>query len=91
MFLTVFPDKQEEFDAEPRELNPKALWESVPADKLDTLLRNSKLFRQAYEPDGMTPDEFDTYLPVQQTLAQFGKGYDDFVLWCGGYDSVYAA
>jgi len=90
LFLTVFPDKQEEFDAEPRVLNPRAIWEPVPASKLDTLLGKSSLFRQSFEPDGMTPDEFDTYLPVQQTLKQFGEGYDDFVAWCGGDDSVYA-
>ncbi|MGQ9732128.1 MAG: transaldolase family protein [Candidatus Zipacnadales bacterium] len=88
LFLTVFPNKQEEFDAEPRELNPRALWEPVPRDKLDTLLTKSPLFRQSFEPDGMTTEEFDTYLPVQQTLAQFSKGYNDFVAWCGGNDDA---
>jgi transaldolase len=88
MFLTVFPNKQEEFDAKPRDIDPKALWEPVPSEKLETLLHKSPLFRQSYEPDGMTTDEFDTYLPVQQTLAQFSKGYDDFVAWCGGDDGA---
>ena len=40
-----------------------------------------ELFRQAYEPDGMTVDEFDTYLPVVKTLTQFNEGYDTFVKW----------
>lgn len=82
LFLTVFPDKREEFDAEPRELNPNAIWEPVPGDRLTTLLAKSPLFCQSYEPDGMTPGEFDAYLPLQQTLGQFGGGYDRFVEWC---------
>lgn len=86
MFLTVFPNRQDEFDREPRELNPRALWEPAPPGKLETLLSKSKLFRQSYEPDGMTTDEFDTYLPVQRTLAEFSQGYDRFVAWCGGDD-----
>ena len=36
----------------------------------------------------MTTDEFDTYLPVQQTLAQFAGAYDNFVAWCGGKDDA---
>jgi len=88
LFLTVFPDKQALFDEEPREINPKAIWEPVCSDKIATLAHKSKLFRQAYEPDGMTTDEFDTYLPVQQTLAQFAGAYDNFVAWCGGKDDA---
>ena len=83
MFLTVFPNRQVEFDSEPRELRPDALWDEVSAEKLEKL-QKSRLFRQAFEPDGMTPDEFDTYLPVQRTLKQFAEGYDNFVAWCGG-------
>jgi transaldolase len=90
LFLTIFPQRQVEFDAEPRDINPKAIWEPVAAEKLATLLHKSPLFRQAYEPDGMTPEEFDTFLPTQQTLKQFSKAYDDFVAWCGGDDGALA-
>jgi len=83
MFITVFPNRQVEFDAEPRELRPEALWDEVPADRL-AKLQKSRLFRQAFEPDGMTPEEFGTYLPVQRTLKQFAEGYDNFVAWCAG-------
>lgn len=83
LFLTVFPNQQEEFDAEPRELDPNAIWQSLPEGTLEKLLK-SRLFRQAFEPDGMTVDQFDTYLPVVRTLVEFGGAYDRFVAWCGG-------
>lgn len=83
LFLTVFPNRQTEFDEMPREIAPDGMWESLPTGYLDTL-NKSKLFRQAYEPDGMTVDEFDTYLPVVATLTQFNEGYDEFVAWVSG-------
>ena len=84
LFLTIFPQRQVEFDSEPREIDPRAIWEPVAEEKLSALLHHSPLFRQAYEPDGMTPEEFDTFLPTQQTLKQFSEAYDKFVAWCGG-------
>jgi transaldolase len=83
IFITIFPDRQREFDAEPRELNPDGMWEEAPAGYRDKLYQ-SRLFRQAYEPDGMTPDEFDTYLPTVRTLEQFCAGYQEFLGWVGG-------
>lgn len=83
IFITVFPNRQEEFDAEPRELNPRGMWTPVPDDVMEKLLR-SKLFRMAYEPDGMSVEQFDDYLPVVRTLTQFAEGYDDFVKWVSG-------
>jgi len=80
IFLTIFPDKQEQFDSEPRELDPRGMWTPVPEDTMQKLYK-SKLFRMAYEPDGMSVEEFDTYLPVVRTLDQFAKGYDEFVAW----------
>ncbi len=88
LFLTIFPDKQALFDEEERDIDPKSMHEPVCPDKISTLAHNSKLFRQAYEPDGMTTDEFDTYLPVQQTLGQFAGAYDNFLAWCGGQDNA---
>jgi transaldolase len=80
LWLTVFPNRQEEFDAEPRDIDPNGMWTPLPEGTLDKLSK-SKLFRQAYEPDGMTVDEFDGYLPVVATLTQFNAGYDEFVAW----------
>jgi len=36
-------------------------------------------FNRAYEPDGMTPEEFDGYGATKRTLAQFFSGYDKMV------------
>jgi hypothetical protein len=83
LFLTVFPNRQVEFDAKPRELNPNALWQPLPEGILEKLFK-SRLFRQAYEPDGMNVDQFDTFLPVERTLEEFNTKYDAFVAWCGG-------
>ncbi len=83
IFITVFPNRQEEFDSEPRELNPRGMWTPVPDDIMQKLLK-SKLFRMAYEPDGMTVDEFDTFLPTVRTLNQFTEGYEEFVAWVSG-------
>ena len=55
----------------------------TPAPELEKL-RKSKLFRMAYEPDGMTVEEFDDYLPVVRTLTGFSEQYDIFVAWVAG-------
>lgn len=80
IFLTIFPPRQEEFDAEPREIDPDGMWAPVPQDIMEKLYK-SQLFRMAYEPDGMTVDEFDDYLPVVKTLTGFSEQYDKFVEW----------
>jgi len=36
-------------------------------------------FRRAYEPDGMTPDEFETYGASARTLRAFVKSYHDLM------------
>jgi transaldolase len=36
-------------------------------------------FRKAYDADGMTPEEFDTYGAVLKTLKGFYAGYDELV------------
>ncbi len=45
----------------------------VPVDAaiLDRLQRGFTDFRRAYEPDGMTPAEFDAFGPTRKTLRQF--------------------
>jgi transaldolase len=80
IFLTIFPPRQEEFDAEHRDIDPNGMWEPASPDIMEKLYK-SQLFRMAYEPDGMTVDEFDTYLPVTKTLTGFSEQYDKFVEW----------
>ena len=43
----------------------------VPAQILDNLQRHFSDFRRAYEPDGLTRDEFDAFGPTVRTLRQF--------------------
>ncbi|NLO04766.1 MAG: hypothetical protein GX131_02935 [candidate division WS1 bacterium] len=82
-FITIFPNKAEEYDAEPREIDPDGIWATVPDGYLDKLMK-SKIFRQAYEPDGMMPEEFIDFVPSARTLKQFGEAYDEFLAWvCG--------
>jgi transaldolase len=85
IFLTIFPPRQEEYDEVSREINPEGMWAEVPAETLEKL-QKSQLFRMAYEPDGMTVDEFDTYLPVTRTLTGFSEQYDMFVEWVSSRD-----
>lgn len=80
IFLTIFPSQQELFDAESREIDPHGMWTPLPEGYLDKL-NKSRIFRQAYEPDGMRVEEFDSYPPVVATLTQFAAAYDEFVAW----------
>jgi transaldolase len=83
LYLTIFPDRAKEFDAEPREIDPNGMWAAAPEGYKDKLWK-SRLFQQAYEPDGMTVDEFDTYLPTVRTLTQFCASYQEFLGWVAG-------
>ncbi len=51
----------------------------VPAEVLDELLAQFPDFRRAYEPDGLSVDEFDSYGPTVRTLRGFISSYQDLV------------
>ena len=51
----------------------------VPAEALEELLAKLPDFRQAYEPDGLTVDEFDGYGATVRTLRTFISSYHDLV------------
>lgn len=80
VFITVFPDRQEEFDEKRRPIKTDGMWAPVPKGYLEKLYK-SRIFRQAYDPDGMTVDEFIDFVPSARTLKQFSEGYDEFVAW----------
>lgn len=46
---------------------------------IDILKRHFEDFVKAYEPDGMTMDEFDAYGPTRRTLRQFIGGYESLL------------
>ena len=66
--------------AHPREIDPDGIWTELPDGYLDKLMK-SRIFRQAYEPDGMTPEEFIDFVPAARTLKQFAEGYEEFLHW----------
>jgi transaldolase len=76
-YITVFPDKAEEYDREPRDIRAR-MHEPVPAQMLEKLMK-SEIFRKAYDPNGLKVEEFDEYLPVAVTLKAFGKIFDEFL------------
>ncbi|HEY3396711.1 MAG TPA: transaldolase family protein [Armatimonadota bacterium] len=80
LYITIFPDRQAQFDEEPREIDPQGMWAPLPAGYLDKL-NQSQLFRQAFEPDGLRPEEFESFLPSERTLAQFCASYREYLDW----------
>lgn len=77
IFITCFPDKAREYDSVEREIVPR-IKEKIPDELMNKLMR-SRIFRQAYEVGGLTPDGFDTFYPVVATLGAFSKSYDEFL------------
>ncbi len=77
LYITIFPDKAEDYDSKPRSIEA-SLHEEVPKEILDKLAK-SETFRKAYEPDGLAISDFDTYTPVKKTLSGFRDSYDDFL------------
>lgn len=51
----------------------------VPAGALDTLTRYFADFRRAYEPDGLTHAEFDTYGATARTMRAFLQSYQELL------------
>jgi transaldolase len=51
----------------------------VPPEVIDSLLSHFADFRRAYEPDGMTTDEFDSFGPTVRTLRAFIGSYRDLL------------
>ena len=53
----------------------------VPVDPaiLDELCTRVPDFRRAYEPDGLTPPEFEGYGATARTLRSFIAGYHDLI------------
>ena len=67
---------QQKFDASGIEPEPRM---DVPVDPdlVTDLLAKIPDFRRAYEPDGMTPAEFESFGPSARTLRAFMKSYHD--------------
>ena len=53
--------------------------EPAPQALVDDLYARIPDFRRAYEPDGLTPSEFDSFGPAARTLRSFIAGYHDLI------------
>jgi transaldolase len=51
----------------------------VPAEAIEELERLVPEFRRAYEPDGLSVEEFDGFGATVRTLRQFSASYDELV------------
>jgi transaldolase len=52
---------------------------------LEQLKKHFPDFHKAYEPDGMSPADFNDFGSTRRTLTQFLKGYDDMVAIIRGF------
>lgn len=59
-----------EEDLRRRPLDPGAIHEHAPAQTMDRLM-GIPYFVRSFEPEGMQPEEFNTYPPLVATLAEF--------------------
>ena len=77
VFITCFPDKAQAYDSIERPV-VSHLREALPDGIVEKLMQ-SETFRLAIGVGTLTPDTFDSFLPVTQTLEQFSRNYDEFV------------
>lgn len=78
--VTIFPPRQEEFDAEVRELDPCGMMAAVPEGYFDTLME-CRSFRDYFELGRITPDEYNGLPSTIATLNQFCDDYLAFLAW----------
>jgi transaldolase len=76
--LTIPAKWQRLFNASRIEVAPR-FDDPVPVEALEELQANLPDFRRAYEPDGMSVDEFDGFGATVRTLRQFTASYDELV------------
>jgi len=74
--LTIPHAWQKLFNASDIEVAPR-FDDPVPASVLEELLAKVPDFVRAYEPDGLTVDEFDGFAATRRTLRGFIASYDD--------------
>jgi transaldolase len=76
--LTIPAKWQRLFNASDIEVRHR-IDEPVPSEVLDELYRKLPDFRRAFEPDGLTVDEFDSFGATVRTLRSFIASYHDLV------------
>jgi transaldolase len=76
--LTIPYEWQKLFNASGIEVKER-FQNPVPQQVVDTLYERFPDFRRAYDVDGMTPEEFDSFGPTARTLRAFISSYHDLV------------
>ena len=76
--LTIPYKWQRLFNASDIEVRPR-FDDAVPEAALTELAAKVPDFRRAYEPDGLTVDEFDEFGATRRTLRGFIASYQDLV------------
>jgi transaldolase len=78
VIITIPSAWQRRFNGSDVEVRPR-MDEPVDAAMVDELRRHFPDFVRAYEPDGLTPDEFDTFPPSRRTLRAFIASYHELL------------
>ena len=78
VIITMPSSWQRKFNASDVEVRPR-MDEPVDPAMIDDLRRHFPDFVRAYEPDGLTPDEFDTFAPSRRTLRAFIASYHELL------------
>jgi transaldolase len=76
--LTIPYEWQKLFNGSDIEVKER-FFDPVPPEIVDTLYSHFADFRRAYDADGMTVDEFDSFGPTVRTLRTFISSYHDLV------------
>lgn len=78
VIITIPSAWQKRFNASDVEVRPR-MEDAVDPRILDDLRRHFPDFVRAYEPDGLTPDEFDSFGPSARTLRAFIGSYHELL------------
>ena len=74
LILSIPGDWQKLYNTSDIEVKAR-IADPIPAPVFDSLYKHFADFRRAYDEDGMTPAEFDTFGPNVRTLRQFIESY----------------
>jgi transaldolase len=78
VIITMPSAWQRRFNASDVEVRPR-MDEPVEPTMIDDLRRHFPDFVRAYEPDGLTPEEFDTFPASRRTLRAFIGSYHELL------------
>ncbi len=78
VIITMPSAWQKRFNASDIDVRPR-IEDPVPGEHLDALRRHLPDFVRAFEPDGLSIDDFDTWGPTARTLRAFVGSYHDLL------------